>query len=272
MKALHVNWTKPSGNEYFAEDFELLTTILSALKWREKNGSIKMVTDSTGFEFYKSKDMLDIWDEVDVSLDGMPESINPQMFWAAGKLYAAKTNKEPFAMLDTDFIVWDRLAFESFGDLAVIHDEEINNDVYPDIHHFDMKYGYIFNPELDWREKPFNTAFYVMKNSALAEEYTKEAFSFMENANSGDNLTYMVFAEQRLLAMVAKKQSADVKIISNLERLFVDGEKYFTHVWGMKQQMRELPQLRYDYIQRCIRRIKSDFPEYESLIKNIIEG
>ena len=84
----------------------------------------------------------------------------------------------------------------------------------------------------------------------------------MENANSGDNLTYMVFAEQRLL----------VKIISNLERLFVDGEKYFTHVWGMKQQMRELPQLRYDYIQRCIRRIKSDFPEYESLIKNIIEG
>lgn len=272
MKALHVNWTKPSGNEYFAEDFELLTTILSALKWREKNGNIKMITDKVGFEFYKSKNMLDIWDEVDVSLDDMPLNINPQMFWAAGKLYAAKTNKEPFAMLDTDFIVWDRLAFESFGDLAVIHDEEINNDVYPDIHHFDMKYGYIFNPELDWREKPFNTAFYVMKNSALAEEYTKEAFSFMENANSGDNLTYMVFAEQRLLAMVAKKQSADVKIISNLERLFVDGEKYFTHVWGMKQQMRELPQLRYDYIQRCIRRIKSDFPEYESLIKNIIEG
>ena len=141
MKALHVNWTKPSGNEYFAEDFELLTTILSALKWREKNGNIKMITDKVGFEFYKSKNMLDIWDEVDVSLDDMPLNINPQMFWAAGKLYAAKTNKEPFAMLDTDFIVWDRLAFESFGDLAVIHDEEINNDVYPDIHHFDMKYG-----------------------------------------------------------------------------------------------------------------------------------
>ena len=35
------------------KDYEILTTILSALKWREKNGSIKMITDGESvFETY----------------------------------------------------------------------------------------------------------------------------------------------------------------------------------------------------------------------------
>mgnify|MGYP000721346980 FL=1 len=40
MDAIHINWTKPFRNRfnvpYEVEDFEILTTILSALKWREK--------------------------------------------------------------------------------------------------------------------------------------------------------------------------------------------------------------------------------------------
>ena len=57
MNAIHSTWSKPriySTGSFFIEDFDILTTILSALKWREKNGMIKMVTDSAGFEFYKS--------------------------------------------------------------------------------------------------------------------------------------------------------------------------------------------------------------------------
>ena len=50
IKAFHSNWTTPffkmnPNKEYYIEDFEILTTIISALKWREKNGSINMVTD-----------------------------------------------------------------------------------------------------------------------------------------------------------------------------------------------------------------------------------
>ena len=50
VKGFHSNWTRPfftlnKDKEYFIEDFEILTTILSALKWREFNGSIKMITD-----------------------------------------------------------------------------------------------------------------------------------------------------------------------------------------------------------------------------------
>ena len=46
ITAFHSNWTSPffiqnNLNEYYIEDFEILTTILSALKWRQNNGSIK---------------------------------------------------------------------------------------------------------------------------------------------------------------------------------------------------------------------------------------
>ena len=59
MDAIHINWTKPFRNKFNApyeiEDFEILTTILSALKWREKNGNIKMVTDSVGAQYIKKQ-------------------------------------------------------------------------------------------------------------------------------------------------------------------------------------------------------------------------
>lgn len=274
MLAIHSLWTKPriyGTGTFFIEDFDILTTILSALKWREMNGEIKMVTDDVGYEFYASRNMLDVWDSVTKELSDMPDSIDPNMFWAAGKLYALKSQDVPIASIDTDFIVWDRLAFDNFGELTVIHREEITQNVYPDIGHFKMRRGYIFDPDLDWRVRPVNAAFYVMKNAELKSEYVKAAEEFMDHAERGDNLTYMVFAEQRLLAMTAQRMGIEIKELSTPERLFKDGERYFTHTWGMKQQMREMPNLRHDFCSRCIRRILKDFPEYEEMLKNIPE-
>lgn len=274
MKAVHSNWTMPrkaAAGIYYSDDFDLLTTILSALKWREKNGEIKMVTDSEGLRYYSERGMCGIWDEIGTELDNIPETIDPKTFWAAGKIYSLIYSGTPTAVIDTDFIVWDRIAFDNIGELAVIHDEDIYPDVYPDIAHFNMKQGYIFDPDLDWRVRPANTAFYVIKNRELADRYTGEAVRFMENSVKGDGLTYMVFAEQRLLSMTAKLMGVDMYIISTLDRLFKDGERWFTHTWGMKQQMRDNAALRADFCMRCIRRIISDFPEYENMLRGIDE-
>ena len=273
MHAIHSTWTKPRlvNGAFGMDDFEILSTILSALKWREKNGTITMVTDSTGFEFYKSRNMLGLWDEVRTDLDSIPDTIDANMFWASGKLFALKSAKTPVAMLDTDFIVWDRLAFDNLGDLTAIHSEELYSDVYPDIYHFEMRRGYVFNPDFDWRIKPLNTAFYVLKNENLRNLYVSEAEKIMEYTDKGDNLTYRVFAEQRLLPMCANMLGIQTKEFSTLEKLFCDGERYFTHIWGMKQQLREDASLRLDFCMRCIRRIKDDFSEFVPVIENIKE-
>ncbi len=274
MEALHCTWTKPrteSCGSFYIEDFDILTTILSALKWREKNGKITMVTDNTGYDFYRSRNLLGIWDEVTVPLDNIPAEIDARSFWAGGKIFALKETSGPIAVIDTDFIVWDKLAFDNMPDLTIIHSEDIYPDVYPDVGHFKMKQGYIFNPDFNWKCRPYNTAFTVIKNDNLKNTFCNEAISFMENAIPQDNLTYMVFAEQRLLSMVAEMTKAEVLEISTIEKLFRDGEKYFTHTWGMKQQMRDDDMLRYDFCKKCIRRISDDFPEYVSIIKEIPE-
>lgn len=271
MNAIHINWTKPfinkSGHPYEVEDFEILTTVLSALKWREKNGSIKIVTDSEGMKYYDRIGLLPIWNKAENVLDDI--DVNPSVFWAAGKIFALQHENAPIAMIDTDFIVWQTLDFDKMSDVNIIHFEDLYPDVYPPKEHFQMQ-NYTFDDDFDWDLKACNTAFCVIKNNDLLRFYTDESIKFMRSAKEeNDYLTYMVFAEQRLINMCAKKINASVTAFSNLEKLFADGENCFTHTWGMKQQMRDNRALRYDFCRRCINRIIHEYPNMYGILKNI---
>lgn len=271
MNAIHINWTKPfmnkSHGEYMTEDFELLTTILSALMWRKKNGSITMVTDTVGAEYYRKIGIDCIWDDIEVILDDV--DVNPDVFWAAGKLYALSKKTAPVAMIDTDFIVWETLDFDALGDAAVIHFEDLYPDVYPPKEYFNNT-NYTFDDRLDWSVKACNTAFCVIKNDELLKLYTSMAIDFMRaSEETDDRLKYMVFAEQRLLPMCAKMSGAEVSAFSNLNELFSEQEKRFTHTWGMKQQMRDNPALRYDFCKRCINRIVHEYPHMYAVMREI---
>lgn len=270
MNAIHILWTKPffanGGTDFEMADFDILTAALSALKWREKNGRIKMVVDTVGYEYLRREGLLCLWDEAEVSLDGI--TVDPRMFWAAGKLYALRGQKAPCVMLDTDFIVWREVAFSTIKqDIAVIHTERLYPDVYPDADSFKMKDGYKFDDAFDWSVCACNTAFLYIGDDAFLKYYTDTAIDFMQSASGGgDTLTYMVFAEQRLLPMCACKYGKSILALSNLERLFKNGEGYFTHTWGFKQQMRDNPSVREDFCRRCVRRLRADFPEYAQML------
>lgn len=271
MNAIHINWTKPFTNKhnrpYEIEDFEILTTILSALKWREKNGSIKMITDSVGEEYYRKIGISKIWDKVENLLDDV--DVNSDVFWAAGKIFALQNQNAPVAMVDTDFIVWETISEKALPDVSVIHFEDLYPDVYPPKSYFNMK-EYGFDEYFDWSLRACNTAFCIIKNQDFLKYYTNKSIEFMQHTDEqNDRLAYMVFAEQRLLPMCAKKMDIDVMAFSDLNRLFQDGENCFTHTWGMKQQMRDNPTLRYDFCRRCIDRILHDYPQMDETLKNI---
>lgn len=274
MIGIHTNWTGPfkanGGGKYAIEDFELLTTVLSALKWKEKNGPIILYADKTAAEYYSRIGIIELYDEVrELNVD---KEIDPNMFWAAGKLFAIRDCGAPAAVIDTDFIVWDSILFDKIGDCTVIHFEDLHPSVYPPAEMFDMKSGYAFR-DYDMSQKACNTAFYVIKSQRLVETYTEAAIEFMKNANrSEDRLRYMVFAEQRLLNMCAAKLGIEVRAFSSLERLYEDGYGFFTHVWGMKRQMRENDALRKSFCRRCADRIKRDYPQYVNLADKILTG
>ena len=82
IEAFHSNWTAPflranPNKNYYIDDFEILTTIISALKWRENNGSIKMITDDIAADYYKKLGIDTIWDlGIDVSLNKINNDID----------------------------------------------------------------------------------------------------------------------------------------------------------------------------------------------------
>ena len=271
MRAFHIFCSAPffaknKDKELTVDKTEIYCTVLSALSWREKNGSIIMITDKKGEELFRKLGITDIWEDIDSSLNVDSEEIDPIMFWAGGKLLALQKYPAPCVMIDTDFIVWDTLYF---GDkLIAAHEEYLNPSIYPDIATFDMD-NYTFPDGLDYTLPALNTAFLYIPDEDFKQYYTSQAITFMKRAKKGgDYLTYMVFAEQRLLPMLCKKCGIEYRTLLDKDELFFPQNSY-THLWGAKQAMRDDKTERDRFVASCIDRINRSYPDFAYICDNI---
>lgn len=276
MKAFHSNWTAPfriqhPNTPYAIEPFALLTTMLSALQWQKLGHSIAMLTDTTAAQYYEQLGITSVWnDGLQVVLDTVPAIINPRIYWAAGKLFALQTMQTPCIMLDTDFIVWrDLKPLCQHTDIAVIHQEPIVPSIYPDASQFKIQ-DTQFLSKWDWSVSPCNTALTYFGDISFKQYYTEQAIHFMCSTPQADNsLTYMVFAEQRMLSMCAAAKQKKLTVFSDLSTLFGGSQRAFTHVWGFKQQMRDNPAMYTAFCKRCAARLQADFPDFAEIARAI---
>ena len=240
-----------------------MTTVLSALTWRRENGSIAMLCDNTARDYYTSLSLTFLWDDgIHAVLEDIPQEIDATCFWAAGKLYALQHFDAPCVMIDTDFIVWRNLSDRLDGHkLMTIHSEDIMPDIYPGPEALTLHKPFDLT-SLDWMVRPANTALSYFGDRAFTEQYVQTAIDFMQAASPADNgLTYMVFAEQRLLAMLAARAHVPLDFFMDLPELFLSGQTWFTHIWGFKQQMMT-DRAQYDgFCTRCAKRLMRDFPD-----------
>ena len=246
-------------------DFELFVMLISALKWRERNGKISLVTDSRGKKFIEDMGVIDAWDEVDNCLDDMNTlRWNENSFWAGSKLFALSRQSAPCVMIDLDFILWQHIDFRTYGiNIATIHREQVNNSIYPGESHFRFHDGWQLPHYLDWKVEACNTAFAYFGAQDIIRRYTNLAFDFMTHANTeGEYLTYMVFVEQRWLAMCATHMRREIYSFSSLKDLFLGKQQYFTHIWGDKERFRQDAGARMQFCRECAARIQQDFPDW----------
>ena len=269
MEAFHTFRVR-HPKKFILEDFELFTLAISALEWRRYNGKIKLVTDTAGAEYLYKCGLNDVWDNIDIFLDEINYiKINEDVFWAGAKIYALSRQKAPCVMMDLDFILWKTIEFTHFKtDLAVIHREDINPSVYPSSEFFHFTDEWNFPTWLDWSVRPCNGALVYFGSNRFLREYTSFALEFMQkSATDNDYLSYMVFAEQRWMAMCAEKLNVTIHELSSMEGLFDRKQKYFTHIWGYKQKMRDNPKEAHDFCRMCAGRLAHDFPEFTEIIK-----
>jgi hypothetical protein len=114
-----------------------------------------------------------------------------------------------------------------------------------------------------------------LRNQEFKDYYTKEVFRFIDNNlidTSGKNLdyfTHMTFAEQRLIAMCARKKGKQVKHLLEQNHDEWCNQDLVTHVWGYKHNIRHDENKKFEFCIRCILRIIKDFPEWSHLLCSI---
>lgn len=273
IRAFHTAWSAPlfardPDAQYGAADFELLTTALSALLWRKNNGTIDLYCDEIAYAYYDALGLIDLWDAAHpLPLDA---GLDADCFWAAGKLLALRQAKTPCMMLDTDFIVWQPLEpLLQELPLAVIHREPLDSGIYPDPHPLCENTSLELS-KFDLTVPAANTALAWFTDESFKNHYCETALDFMRCAQpNGDRLIYMVFAEQRLLPMLAVRERIPLAALSDLPALFFSEQKSFTHTWGYKEVLRTDPIAREQFCLRCAARLTRDFPDFSSRLGEI---
>lgn len=274
MDGFHSLWARPyikgkNANEYFMQDYELLTMILSALMWRKQNGGIYLCADAPAIEYIEKNNLTHIWNlgikEISVS-----DVVNEKVFWAAGKLYSLKEIKMPAVMIDLDLIIWKNITDIISGtDILAIHREGIFPDTYPDKTFFNMKEGYEFDEAWDWNVFPVNTCMLYLSDEEFKNYYTDASIEFMENcAETEENLCHMVFAEQRLLAMCAAKKGRTISSFFP-GSTDIENQDIFTHLWGYKNILKFNYKERTAYNKKIYDRIVAEFPEEKMTLENL---
>ena len=264
LNAFHTLSTmnKTLNDEFNMRDFDILTMILSALYWRKNNGNIKLVADKQVISYLINKKLEFIWNEIQEIED---YDINRNMFWAGGKIFALKEQESPIVMLDTDMIVWNDISPKLKKKVVAIHDEPIILDIYKGKDYFKMKNNYVFNDSFDWTVYPSNTALLYIEDEEFKDFYCKESIRFMRSSqDDSDTLSYMVFAEQRLLSMCAKLKKINIGYMIQYPK-DLGSQDDFTHLWGYKKALEYDESERKSFCRRCVKRILKEFPS-ESLL------
>ena len=271
MNAIHIASFAPAAAKGKSvpdvEDFDLYCTVFSALQWRKNGGKITMCCDRAFADYYRRIGFEGVWDSISVCVPDDLEGIDPLMFWAGAKLLALRQVSAPVVMIDTDFVAWKNPEFGS--EIIAAHRENISDGIYPPLSFFRTREHIL--PDFSEDVLPLNTAFLYVPDNDFKEFYTSQAIAFMKSAvKCDDYLKYMVFAEQRIAAMCAEYTGTPVKTLLDKDDLFRP-QSDFTHLWGAKQAMRDHPELRDDFIEKCRARLFGDFGEY-AYIAGIIEA
>ncbi|MCL2070698.1 MAG: hypothetical protein FWH07_00495 [Oscillospiraceae bacterium] len=265
-------FAKNPNGRFSMERFELYTAAISSLVRRRAGNTTIMHCDTGGAEYFCKMGLSDLWNEMVITIPTDLDGINPKMFWAAGKLFALRETDCPVLMLDTDFIAWQLPELPGMSEASCIvaaHREPLSPRNYPDISHFKTTPDYSFDTALNFTVQPLNTAFLYMNDNEFKQYYIGCSMEFMKSALPCDDyLTYMVYAEQRLLAVLAEHKGIKVKAILEYNQLSLPQKRY-THTWGAKQFMQNNPTELERFCKKCRNRIRNDFPEWEHIIERI---
>lgn len=261
LTGYHVLYTEPyrqkaPDGRFRLDDFELATARLSALAWRRYNGPVCLVADPDGAAYMKARGMDRVYDEILPVLDTRNYGIDPEKYWASGKIQALRRIETPCVILDLDLVVWRPLDLSGCA-LAAAHSERLNELFYPPPGYFRMSERYRYPAEWDFTAEALNTSLVYFGDAQFKSYYTGESIRFMqyERDTADDGTRCMVFAEQRILGMCAAAKGISVRTYLDYDNPLAP-QDLITHLWSAKSLLRAQIPLRKRWITLCMEKIR----------------
>lgn len=269
MKAIHILSTLPSGEGFHPAFFDVAAMALSAVLWKKYNGEICLYTDDRFYNYLNDNGLVNLWDSIDLTLcRALPKTIDWSIFWAGAKLFALRNESAPIVLLDTDLFVWrDIRELCCNHQLITLHREDLF-DCYLPKNKLPIADEYTYPDGLNWSIRPCNTAFAYFAGDEFKNLYVRESIRFMigNTLKANDGNARMVFAEQRLLAMLANKEGVEIGTL--IDNPFSANNSIFTHLWGAKSIARNNPKQRFLLENAMLQKIKLiSEPEYNKLLQ-----
>lgn len=279
LRGLYTDWTAPvvagfrndrRHNVIRRHDYADLVLILSVLKWKQHNGVAVLYTDSEGESYYRQRDMLRIWDEVDTRvLNGIDQNkYAPEIFWSYGKLLTTKTEERNSIQIDTDLVCWRNIEKEvCASDVFVLHPEPLADKrfsaFYESIRPVARK-EYRYKDEWDWTSTPLNTALLYVKAQEFMDYwfYEMERFArYNDDPRGKIRSRNMIFADQQLLALCLREKGLEASyLIKNIND--PDANDCITHLWLYKGLLEHDEVARANLSRKAAIRISTEFPEF----------
>ena len=189
--------------------------------------------------------------------------IDPEIFWASGKLIALEAQACPCVMLDTDLIVTQPIQhlLKSTA-ITALHSEALNPEVYLSPSLLKKPLGFEFSADYNWDVLPSNTAFLYINNESFKSFYLNESkrFMFRNMEKPMEKVSQMVFAEQRLLSICADCQQLSISYL--LDDPFSLANNNVIHLWGFKSLLRQSDNVQAIYSRQLIEKFGEELSVY----------
>lgn len=206
-----------SDEEYDIVDYELLIQKVAVVRAKKHVGKTKLYTDQVGYDFYKRKGLLDLWDEIDIEtleeFNRENPEVNPGRFWTTGKSIVIGKEPVPFLFLDLDFIVRSDLP-KWIYDYDLVHTQwEIQRGEFFVFESEINRYGGIEDfVQNMWMP---NTSFVYLNDANLRDEYLKKHLSIIKREYEYVPEWLWLLADQGIMGYSARKLNSKVETVEN---------------------------------------------------------
>jgi hypothetical protein len=282
MDGIYTLWSapRPPGRPDLSP-LELLMLTTSVLQWRRWNGRALLFCDEVYERYLDRLGLLPLWDEIDTQTIAVASELgaNPRVFFPLGRTVAIRAVPVPFVALDCDFIVWRPLVQALVpGEIVFTHWElALPSQWYLPPRLLCRPLGYAIDPARNWRLNAANVSFTYFGNEAVRDAYTDELVRFAsgnprEPHPQNDATPELLFAEQRLLPVVAYEHGAAMRTLVNgvseggpkvgdWDCLAVaDQPAGFTHGWWFKKWLAADDPRRIRLHRELANALAADFP------------